>query len=135
MRLRPCQDDARIQCDLCEVIRIVDTEAYASSPEHQTNSIECSDVNVHEVIDCPENSVYLDEIARNCNGTQTCELNCSSLVNTESCCMEISYTCERRRCNVKYHLIATVIVIKHLYSATSDAESFPTQVSAITNKM
>lgn len=112
MRLRTCRGDARIQCELCEVIRIVNA-SYAASRERQEID-GCSGVNFHQEFDCrlPGYSKYLQEIKGNCTKTQSCELlrrsatfNCGTLFNISSCCVEIFYLCEQRRSNMNHHLM------------------------------
>ena len=107
VRLRTCHDKFMVQCELCEVIRIVNV-SYAASPVHG-----CADLTFQQEFDCrlPAKSQYIAAITERCDGIQSCQLtretsdvSCGHPSKTWSCCLEIYYTCEPSKWNKKFIL-------------------------------
>ena len=141
MRLRTCRDPFTIQCELCEIIRIVNASHAVGQTRYWNSTEGCSDVSFHQEFDCllPADSQAFEDIRGSCNGYQTCELlrnraaiYCGSLVKTTSCCVEIFYTCKERRSNIVFYLI--LIEIEKFKAHLSNSQALPTHVIAITNK-
>lgn len=145
MRLRTCRNEVMIQCDLCEVIRIINVSHAVGQTRLRNASEGCSGISFDQEFDCfrQGNKNYVSEVTRNCTGTQSCELlrgraalNCSTLINTVSCCVEIFYTCEQRMSNRNVNPIGNCRYNcnqKFKQRFWVNLEALHTQVSAITN--
>src|SRR6218665_1046978 len=103
MRLRTCNGEFMVQCEPCEVIRIVNASYAASRLKHRNPIQGCSDLTFQREFDCLLSAKiqYLKKTKESCDGIQSCQLtlegslvSCGHSIKTWSCCMEIYYTCE-----------------------------------------
>jgi len=110
MRLRTCNNEFMVQCEPCEVIRIVNVSYAASRLKHRNPIHECSDFTFQQEFDCLLSAKfqYLKKTKERCDGIQSCQLmrdgslvSCGHSSKTWSCCMEIYYTCEASKWRYK----------------------------------
>src|SRR6218665_180891 len=103
MRLRTCNNEFVVQCEPCEVIRIVNVSYAASRLKHRNPIRGCSDLTFQQEFDCLLSAKiqYFKKIKESCDGIQSCQLmrdvslvSCGFSVKTWSCCVEIYYSCE-----------------------------------------